>query len=65
LLRVKYTVRKLKSCGWKPKFECQEFDGYHSYSEEYMTKPTKRRENKERTKRNWASQEKADPAADS
>lgn len=21
-------VRKLKACGWKPKFESQEFDGY-------------------------------------
>lgn len=27
-------VRKLKACGWKPKFESQEFDGNHTYAEE-------------------------------
>lgn len=41
-------VRKLKSCGRKPEFEYQEFDGNHSYTENSMTKPTKRRDNKER-----------------
>lgn len=52
MLRVKYMVRKLKSCGWKPEFEYQEFDGNHSYTENSMTKPMKRRENKEKIERN-------------
>lgn len=34
MLRVKYMVRTLKSCGWKPKFESEEPDGNHSYTEE-------------------------------
>lgn len=58
-------VRKLKSCGWKPEFEYQDFDRNHSYTENSMTKPMKRRENKERIDRNLVLQEEVDPATDS
>ena len=34
MLKVKYMVRKLKSCRWKPKSESQEFDENHGYTEE-------------------------------
>lgn len=44
-------ARKLTSCGWKPEFEYQEFDENHSYTENSMTKPKKRRDNKERIER--------------